>query len=186
MAADRTEWVGRLADLHGRLVYNAAYRIVGNTDDAEDVLQTVFLRLLDGTAAEDHARDWGAFLRVSATRAAVDVTRRKRNIVTEDSITMDTRTVPDAVSPDEVLDGKRLAALTRQALEQIPARDAEVFALRHFEEMPYEDIVGHLGISTNQVGVILHRARKRLRQILEPLLNPERSRKDERNVQAQR
>ena len=62
--------------------------------------------------------------------------------------------------------------LLRQALRELSARDARIFALHYFEEFPYEAIASEMKLSVNQVGVILHRARRRLREILEPVLKP--------------
>ena len=56
----------------------------------------------------------------------------------------------------------------RQALAELPERDAQVFTLRYFEEFPYEVIAAQMGISLDLVGVILHRARKRLRETCKP------------------
>ena len=57
----------------------------------------------------------------------------------------------------------------RRALAGLPKRDAQVFALRYVEELTYEQIAAEMDLSVNQVGVILHRARRRLRDILKPV-----------------
>jgi len=58
----------------------------------------------------------------------------------------------------------------RQALRSLRKHDAEIFALRYFEEFSCDEIARQTGVSLNAVGVILYRARKRLREILEPML----------------
>ena len=52
----------------------------------------------------------------------------------------------------------------------LPARDAAIFALRHFEDLSYRQIASQMELSVDQVGVILHRTRKRLRKVLEPIV----------------
>lgn len=170
MIAGHEERVRELADCHGQMVFRAAYRVLGNIEDAEDVLQSVFLRLLDSRAKADPPQDWGAFLRVMATHAAIDLLRQrsKRNRVDAEEI--ENLPAPESSLPGHTLEQRRLADLLRGALAQLPARDACVFTLRHFEECSYEEIVHQQNLSISQVGVILHRARIRLRAILEPLL----------------
>lgn len=59
-----------------------------------------------------------------------------------------------------------LAAMLRRALADLPARQAEVFSLRELSGLSYEEIAEQLGIEVNAVGVLLHRARGRLRTFL--------------------
>lgn len=80
MKDDLTERVAELADRHGRMVFATAYRVLGRAEEAEDVLQEVFLKVLqswNGRLKPDTVQDWGAYLRVTAARCAVDLLRRK-------------------------------------------------------------------------------------------------------------
>src|SRR5262252_378319 len=63
---------------HKDLVFRAAYRITGNVGDAEDVLQTVFLRLLRHEEANE-IRNLPAYLHRSAVNASLDVLRRNKD-----------------------------------------------------------------------------------------------------------
>ena len=169
----RTDWVAELAERHGRMVFGTAYRILGNPDDAEDALQDVFLRLLRSHGEErqpDRVRDWGAYLRVAATRAAVDLLRRKskwnRNHQPLSEEIEDDKLEP----PDSLIARQGKAQRLRRALARLPKRDAQVFALRHVEQLSYEQIGAATGLSVSHVGVVLHRARRRLRDVLEPVL----------------
>ena len=151
------------------MVFTTAYRILGNADDAEDALQEVFLKLTgawDGPLGPDAVRDWGAYLRVMATRCAVSLLRVRSN--------RRRGTVPlgDNVAAPDRRDSKRLETsermqLLRRALGGLKQRDAGVFALRHFEELSYEEIAAQMNLSVSQVGVILHRTRKRLQKLLD-------------------
>ena len=81
MAEKRAKRVEELVERHGRMVFATAYRILGVAEDAEDVLQDVFMKVLGNWRSRpnlDAVRDWGAWLRVAATRRAVDVLRRNR------------------------------------------------------------------------------------------------------------
>jgi RNA polymerase sigma-70 factor, ECF subfamily len=154
-----------LADRYGRLVYSTAHRILGNTHDAEDVLQQVFLKLLGvGNGHADHkpVQDWGAYLRTMASRTALDLLRTTKQ-----------RRRREMPLTDDVVRGQEMAQTTigdekadrlRQAIAALPERDAWVFSLRYFEEFSYEAIAAETGLSVDLVGVILHRSRRTLRE----------------------
>ena len=58
---------------------------------------------------------------------------------------------------------RQKADALRKALSSMPERDAQVFALRCFDDLSYEVIAAQMSLSVSQVGVILHRTRNRLR-----------------------
>lgn len=170
MTDDHARWVEQLAESSGRIVFNAAYRVLGNVEDAEDVLQTVFVKLLDMKTEPAGVRNWPGFLCVMATRCALDRLRSRTRHPQESPELLERMADPCSEKPDEVLDRHHMANLLRNAIRELPERDAQVFVLRYVEELSYEEIIEHAGIRTNQVGVILHRARKRLQRLLEPVL----------------
>src|SRR4030095_4644909 len=72
--------LARFAELYERhyeAVFCAALRVTGNPADAEDVLQTIFLRVWSGSDADEAARRPAAYFRRAAVNAAVDVLRRR-------------------------------------------------------------------------------------------------------------
>lgn len=171
MNQDRVNWTAELSETYGRMVYSTAYRILGNPQDAEDVLQEVFLKLLGGWSGRVKSasvRDWGAYLRVSALRTAIDLLRKKPKLQRESWELAEELEAPSEENPRSVASQNQKARLLRRAIGQLPERDAKVFAMRCFEDFSYEEIAAHLGINVNQVGVILHRARERLQEILLP------------------
>jgi RNA polymerase sigma-70 factor (ECF subfamily) len=153
--------------VHHGLVFRTAYRITGNAGDAEDVLQTVFLRLLRRGRNADPVENAESYLRRAAINAALDVIRSRQTDQTvplpEDSSgLMQTNPMRADVS------GLRLA-LTR-AMAQLRPRPAEIFALRFIEGLSNRQIAQTLGISQVLVAVIVHRTRQQLRRELRPYL----------------
>ncbi len=144
---------------HNRLVFSAAYRITGSAADAEDVLHTVFLRVLRGSVPTQNAE---GYLRRAAVNAALDVVRARRGStdVELERMASGGRDGLDAVRDSE------LRAQLRAALATLPDRAAEVFVLRHFEGHTNPQIARMLGISQIGVAVTLHRARKKLQEEL--------------------
>ena len=169
MRRDQRAWIDSLARRHGRMIFTAAYRMLGNEHDAEDVLQEVMLELLNGKVRERTIRDWGAFLRVMASRRAIDLLRRSSKHDNNVALPLDLAD-PSSCLSRNLLERRRKADLLRDAMRRLGKQEAEVFSLRYFEELSYEKIAAALDLSVSQVGVILHRTRKRLHEILDPAL----------------
>jgi len=144
---------------HHTMVFRTAYRITGNAPDAEDVLQTVFLRMVrrdDSAAAIERPEN---YLRRAAVHAALDLVRARR-----DGAAVDLEKFPSAggSQPD---DGD-LRELLRQAVSELSPRSAEIFTLRFFEGLTNPEIAKALGISPITVAVTLHRTRRELQKKL--------------------
>jgi RNA polymerase sigma-70 factor (ECF subfamily) len=69
--------------------------------------------------------------------------------------------------PSQHTEAAELASALRWAIAQLPKRQAEIFSLHELSDWSYQQIAGHLGITVNSVGVILHRTKQKLRQLLE-------------------
>jgi len=154
---------------HQRRVFRAAFRITGNAQDAEDVLQTVFLRLARRGEGALAVANPSSYLYRAAINAALDLLRARRepsNVGLEEA-----RGSPDASRgrPDHAHEAAELRAWLRGALAGLPPRAALVFALRHLEGQENKEIARALGISRVGVAVMLHRARHRLRRELRAL-----------------
>jgi RNA polymerase sigma-70 factor (ECF subfamily) len=143
-----------LYERHSETVFRAALRVTGNPADAEDVLQTVFVRALArGGDVEDVAQP-SAYFRRAAVNAAVDVLRRRELRAESD---YDHEAPHAAVQPSLLLK-ERL----RRALAVLDRDDASLFLLRHVEGLSIEELAGAFGIEKNNVTVKLHRIRLRL------------------------
>ena len=170
MGDDRAARVAELVDRYGRMVFAAAHRIVGNAHDAADVLQDVFLTLLDGwndRLHPDSVRDWGAYLRVAASRRALLLLRRRAKRKADSAGLTREIAAPSKHNPCHVAEQRQRAEQLREAIASLPDRDARVFALRYLEGFSYREIATEMDVTVNQVGVILHRSRRRLREILD-------------------
>ncbi|MFB3853779.1 MAG: RNA polymerase sigma factor [Vicinamibacterales bacterium] len=156
-----TELAGfaELYERHYEAVFRAALRVTGNPADAEDVLQTVFLRVLTrGSAIEAEAVS-AAYLRRAAVNAAVDVLRRR---AVQAASAYDDR-APVAASQPALLLKERL----RRAIAALDGDDAALFLLRHVEGLSIEELAAMFQLQKNNVAVRLHRIRQRLQAELE-------------------
>jgi RNA polymerase sigma-70 factor, ECF subfamily len=148
-----------LYESHSEAVFRAALRVTGNPADAEDVLQTVFLRALVQSGSVDDVTQPAAYFRRAAVNAAVDVLRR-RQLHAESAY--DDGAPHAAVQPPGLLK-ERL----RRALAAIDSEDATLFLLRHVEGLSNEELAGVFHIEKNNVAVRLHRIRRRLQMEME-------------------
>jgi RNA polymerase sigma-70 factor (ECF subfamily) len=146
-----------LYEQHYEAVFRAALRVTGSRADAEDVLQTVFLRVLSQSSGAAHRP--GAYFRRAAVNAAVDILRR-RTTHAEDAY--DDR-APHAAVDRPVLLKEQL----RRAIATLDVDDASLFLLRHVEGLSIDELAVLFGIEKNNVTVRLHRIRVRLQAELQ-------------------
>jgi RNA polymerase sigma-70 factor (ECF subfamily) len=145
----------QMYEVHHGMVFRTAHRITGNAADAEDVLQTVFLRLLrrdPSTATE--IENYETYLRRSAVNAALDIVRARQA-----DNTLELERLPASGSCTELRD---LRDTLRRSLAKLPPRTAEMFALRFFEGYTNPEVAKAMGLSQIVVAVTLHRARRKL------------------------
>jgi RNA polymerase sigma-70 factor (ECF subfamily) len=156
-----TDW-DRIVREHGPLVFNTAWRILGHLADTEDVVQEVFLQAhqMQQTTV---VRCWVGLLRRLAACRALDRLRQRRATVPLDGLNL----ISGPDGPEAVAMERELAARLRQAIAQLPRREAAVFCLRYFDDLSYEQIADTLQIRTGAVATALHKARARLETLLE-------------------
>jgi RNA polymerase sigma-70 factor (ECF subfamily) len=154
----------RVFGAHHAMVFRTAYRITGNAADAEDVSQTVFLRLFrreSKTAAIDNVlENEESYLRRAAINAALDVIRGRQA----------DRTVELTDLHPAHDDPRDLRRALGRAMAELKPRWAEIFVLRFIEGFSNPEVAKMLGISQVLVAVIVHRTRQQLRKELKAFL----------------
>lgn len=160
------EELGALFRDHYRGIFRVAYRITGSQSDAEDVLQTIFVRLTRDWSGRDLSPYPRAFLYRAAINASLDLLRRRKraNSVSLDVIDFDQNSKLAGPSPEDDLADTELHELVRQAVAKLEGRAATAFVLRYYEGYDNRQIAEVLGTSQMVVAVTLHRARTRLRK----------------------
>jgi RNA polymerase sigma-70 factor (ECF subfamily) len=161
---ERLAELERLFLAHHERVFKAAYRVTGNSSDAEDVLQTVFLRLLRNQHDFSDLDDAGNYLYRAGVNAAVDIVRSRKSaaaVPLEEQAPHDSHWVPDRThhSPE-------LRARLRDAVAQLHPTAAEMFVLRYFEGYDNAEVAQICNTSEGTVAVTLHRTRTRLQKEL--------------------
>jgi len=173
--------LGAIFEQHHGAVYRAAYRVTGNAMDAEDVLQTVFTRLLRRTGEPgtygreagqprlDPSQAVGSYLHRAAVNAALDLLRSRRRSRLVAIGELEQELVDEAgPGPERLSSSRDLGRRLRAALTRLSPRQAEIFTLRYLEGLGNLEIARLLGSSQTAVAVILHRVRHRLKLELGP------------------
>jgi len=150
-----------------RPIYNAAYRVLGNADDAREVAQAVFLRIVERLDDYDAKHKFFSWIYRIALNEAIDVLRRnKREEPLDDDA--DLAEVPGA-SPEQHYANRQLSGRIERALRSMKVEDRVVLTLRHFADLSYRDMAEVLDIEEKMVKSRLFEARRRLSELLADL-----------------
>lgn len=150
---------------HHDQVFRTAYRVTGSAVDAEDVLQTVFLRLVRRKEKLDLSPSPGSYLHRAAVNASLDLLRsrtRSRSVSIEE-VAFDAPHSSEP-SPETQQVDRELQTQIRRSIATLGTKAAEIIVLKYFEGHSNLEIAEMLGTSQMVIGVLLHRARTRLRK----------------------
>jgi RNA polymerase sigma factor (sigma-70 family) len=159
------EGLSDLFAMHHRRVLMAAYRITGSMADAEDVAQSIFLRLAAGP--EFAVSNAGSYLYRAAINGALDLLRRRNAAASEplDSAA-GVASQGRGSRPEAEAASSQLVQWLRTALGDLSPRAAEMFTLRYVEELDNREIASLMNASQAVVAVTLHQARAKLKKQL--------------------
>jgi len=151
---------------HHSRVLKAAYRVTGSMADAEDVAQSVFLRLARKDLDRSRITNLESYLHRSAVNAALDLLRSRVNREVVPVEAADELESNSSLSPERVHSSLELRNWLRQELAKLNTRAAEMFTLRYIEGRDNPEIAEMLQTSQAVVAVTLHRTRARLKREL--------------------
>lgn len=160
-----SDW-NQIFDEFGRVVWRQALRMLGNEADVADCYQTVMLEAFE-LSQRQQVRSWPGLLKRLATVRSLDLLRvRYRHAA--DSLSDKQFREPNTDDPQETttLENQELAEQLRRELTYLPDDQAEAFTHKWIEGMTNKEVAERMRITTNHVGVLIHRARNTLRQRL--------------------
>lgn len=145
---------------HAEFIYRTAYGVTGKREDAEDVLQTVFLRLLRRDPPPGIADNLRGYLYRAAVNLSLDALRLRRRLVpVEDS---EVPEIPAPLDPVDDTDHRRLY----RAIAELAPEAAHILVLRYVHDKSDAEIARMLGVSRTTIAVRLFRSRLRLKKLL--------------------
>ena len=153
-----------VARTHGRFLYNVAYRLTGNDDDAYDLVQEALLRVRKGLETYQPG-SLEAWLSRIVTNVYLDAVRRRRRRPVEALPEDPERLLPSSPGADEATD--RLPDDVQVALRRLPEDFRTAVVLCDVVGLSYEEIADALSVPVGTVRSRIHRGRRLLRAALQ-------------------
>ena len=151
---------------HHHFVFRTAYGVTGTADDAEDVVQTVFLRLLGEGISPDLQKNPRAYLYRASVNRALDILRSRK--------LRPTLAVVEGVTDEgEAQQAEVIHRKLYEAIGTLGAKAAEILILRYVHDASDAEIAKLLGTSRGTIAVNLYRSRARLKRLLRASLGEE-------------
>jgi len=152
--------MSQLIDHYHAMVYGLCFRMLGQRQDAEDVTQETFFRVLRNLDRWDANRKFEPWLlTIAGNRCRTKLSQRKRKSTTQ---VLDYPIIDNRTDNNE---GQILEEV-QVALGQLRAEYRQVFQMFHFEQKSYEEIAASMKIPQGTVKTWCHRARKEIVEIL--------------------
>ena len=154
-----------IVDAYSTLLFRIANSVLRSRSEAEDVVQDVFIRLLEHRHSLSTVRDMRVWLIRIAWNLALDRKRRKRPEQLDETFA---RSLASVTMPADtvIVEAQRYHSVLRE-IERLPKAERHVLLLSAIEELGTAEIAGVLGRSESAVRALLSRGRARLRERLE-------------------
>jgi RNA polymerase sigma-70 factor, ECF subfamily len=168
-----------LVDRYSLYIYRLAFRMTGNSHDAEEVVQEAFLRGYQKLSQFAGNSNFGTWVYRIAANYAIDRIRQRKveetrqaipSKPTEDGLEVDpvTQVKDPSASPERLAGSAELAAKMKQALDELTPAERTAIVMRHWEGCAIEEIAAVLKSNTNATKNTVFRAVAKLRKALEP------------------
>lgn len=149
-------------EIHQRVLYNVALRMVGNREDAQDVTQVAFIKAYQKLATFDRNRKFFSWVyRIMWNESLNLIQRRPRHEA------LDEEMPARDPSPDRDSEERETSALIHAAIQELPADYRQVILLRHFAQLSYQEMSQIIELPEKTVKSRLFTARRLLGSILE-------------------
>ena len=163
-----------LVERHSRYVFSVAYRLTGSAEDAEDIVQTTFLKAYRQLSRFEARADFRTWLHKIAMNCSIDLvrSRRYREVQGRDDWEADLAEATPGVSPgpDRLLLSSEIRDRVRDGLAQLTASERAAFTLRHVEGLSIREVAQAMGLKTEAAKNSIFRAVKKMRIALEPFV----------------
>jgi RNA polymerase sigma-70 factor (ECF subfamily) len=167
-----------LVEQHSRSAFRLAFRMTGNQQDAEDVVQESFLRAYRQLGRFESRANFGTWLYRIVANCSVDLMRAKQarhDQARGESLDESVDLAQDKPSPERLAESAELQRRIHAALAMLSPLERAAFTLRHYEGRSIDEISKTLSLGTSAAKHSVFRAVRKLRLALEPLRAPDAS-----------
>ena len=162
-----------LVERHSRSVFRLAFRMTGNEQDAEDVVQESFLRAYRQLGRFESRANFGTWLYRIVANCSVDLMRARQarhdQVRSEPLDTAMDLSSADGPDPERLANSAEIKRRVQAALSALSPLERAAFTLRHYEGRSIDEIGSTLGLGTSAAKHSVFRAVKKLRVALQPL-----------------
>ena len=155
-----------LVERHSRAVFRLAFRMTGNEQDAEDVVQEAFLRAYKQIHRYESRASFATWVYRIAANYSLDLIRARKPVDSDELLLGGLR--ESSPGPDRLFASAKMQESMDRALEALSQQERTAFVLRHFEGHSIDEISGTLGIGNNAAKHSIFRAVQKLRKALTP------------------
>lgn len=159
-----------LVERHGRSVFRLAYRMTGNEQDAEDVVQETFLRAYRQLHRWEARSSFSTWLYRIAANYALDLVRMRKRHGEVAIVEGSSGFASPSPGPERLLEASKVQACVARTLDELSRQERTAFVLRHFEGQSIDQIGNALGLSASATKHSIFRAVQKLRRALSPLV----------------
>jgi RNA polymerase sigma-70 factor (ECF subfamily) len=164
-----------LVEHHTQAVFRLAWRITGNTIDAEDMVQETFLRAWKQLGKFDGRAAFGTWVHRIAANCSLDHIRSRKGKAeaADDPLARDPlmNVAHGGPSPERLAQSAEITGLLIPALDELTEMERAAFILRHYEGLPILEISRVLGVEAGAAKHSVFRAVQKLRRALEPAVS---------------
>jgi RNA polymerase sigma-70 factor, ECF subfamily len=148
-------------------VYALCYRIIGNSEDAKDISQLVFIKLWENLAKYDPQYAFDTWLYRMVTNVAIDFMRNKQS--RDNAVNSNLRLVKTAADAEQnvVVQRKEIENIFNDVAASLSPKQKTIFVMNQMEDLPSAEIAKILGCRESTVRNHLFNARKLMRQQLQ-------------------
>ncbi|HOL73066.1 MAG TPA: sigma-70 family RNA polymerase sigma factor [Bryobacteraceae bacterium] len=166
-----TEAFRELVERHSRTVFRLAYRMTGNEQDAEDMVQETFLRAYRQLNRFDSRAKFSTWLYVIAANCSLDLIRARKRRQESEAEVAPPEFRAEGPSPERLAQSREIRERLAAAMDELSDLERTAFVMRHFEGVPIEEIARALGRPNGAARHSVFRAVEKLRRALEPVMS---------------
>jgi RNA polymerase sigma-70 factor (ECF subfamily) len=157
-----------LVEEHSRAIFRVAYRMTGNEQDAEDMVQETFLRAYRQLSSFDGRAKFSTWLTRIATNCSLDLLRARQRRGDTVEIEDERSLSSSDVSPEQAAFSRQVRQRLNTALARLSPAERAAFVMRHYEGAPIDEIARALAKPAGATRHCIFRAVQKLREALEP------------------